>query len=271
MEAVISYAMTLPKQPPTLFSRFCISLLDVVFPKKCFSCQSEGEWLCPRCEKNLPRRIEQVCPICEKRITPIGSVCLICRPETSLDGMLVVSEYSNPLTKKIIHHFKYRFIQDLASVLATIVCEEIERTEFPLPDMIVAVPLHPRRLRWRGFNQSQLVADTVSKRLVSGFTIPVSRENLARVKSTTSQMKIHSAKQRKANVASAFRVARSEEFTGKKILLIDDVATSGATLESCAKQLKSAGAKSVFALVIARQSWSQKNTIRSSQHVPLER
>jgi ComF family protein len=138
----------------------------------------------------------------------------------------------------------------------------------PLPDLVVPIPLHKRRLRWRGFNQSELLANYISENLTPGMEIPVLNDILIRKKHTTPQMQVKKYSERKENIKDAFEIypvksagGSAEKFKrikNKNILLVDDVATTGATLNECAKTLKQSGAKKVFALVLARQEMSKK-------------
>jgi len=120
--------------------------------------------------------------------------------------------------------------------------------ENPLPgEALISVPLHPRRLRERGYNQSGLLARELGKRI--GW--PVIEDCLIRVKQAQPQVRAVDVEERRRNVADAF-VCRDEGVSGKQIILIDDVCTSGATLESCAAALKDRGATSVWGLTLAR-------------------
>ncbi len=119
----------------------------------------------------------------------------------------------------------------------------------PLPgEAIVPVPLHPRRLRERGYNQSGLLA----KELGRLTNLPVIEDSLIRVKEARPQVRASNVKERRRNVANAF-ICRDEKVSGKQIILVDDVCTSGATLESCAAALKSKGAIMVWGLTLARE------------------
>jgi ComF family protein len=121
--------------------------------------------------------------------------------------------------------------------------------ENPLPGEVLAgVPLHPRRLRERGYNQSSLLARELGKRI----GLPVIEDCLIRVRQAQPQVKAVDVEERRRNVADAF-VCRDERLKGKHIILIDDVCTSGATLESCAVALKDKGATSVWGLTLARE------------------
>jgi ComF family protein len=119
----------------------------------------------------------------------------------------------------------------------------------PLPgDALVGVPLHPRRLRERGYNQSILLAGELGKRI----GLPVIEDCLIRVKQAQPQVRAGDVEERWRNVADAF-MCRDERISGKQIILIDDVCTSGATLESCAAALKNKRATSVWGLTLARE------------------
>jgi ComF family protein len=228
-------------------------ILDLIFPIKCLSCQKEGDWICKKCLQKFPRYEKQVCPICEKNITPLGAVCLGCKNKSFLDGIFVISPYSKPLVKKSLHYFKYRFIAKLSQPLAKIILEEFDKANFPIFDLILPVPLHSKKLRHRGFNQSELIAKYLAKNMATGFEINLSKNNLIRIKYSQSQMNLKNTAERKENVKNSFKIKNPAEITGKNILLIDDITTTGATLESCAQILKKGEAKSVFATVIARQ------------------
>ena len=115
-------------------------------------------------------------------------------------------------------------------------------------EALVGVPLHPRRLRERGYNQSSLLAKELGKCV----GLPVIEDCLIRVKQAQPQVKAADVEQRRRNVADAF-VCRDERVKGKRIVLIDDVCTSGATLESCAAALKNKGATSVWGLTLAME------------------
>ena len=114
-------------------------------------------------------------------------------------------------------------------------------------DVIIPVPLHPTRLRAREFNQSLLLADQLSRHLAR----PVSATNLVRTAATDPQTTL-SRQERLRNLRNAFEIRRPSDLSGKRILLIDDVFTTGATLNECARSLRNAGAGPVFALTLAR-------------------
>ena len=187
----------------------------------------------------------------------------------------MATKYKESGLDKLVHLYKYRFIEDLHVPLGKILVKIVSESELPIPDIIIPVPLHKRRLRWRGFNQAELLANYLSENLAPGFAIPVFSNLIVRQKYTPPQMKIGKYADRQKNMQDAFRInassislspflrrdvpvgqrgkALQNFLNGKTFLLVDDIATTGATLFECAKILKQNGAKKVFAAVIARQ------------------
>lgn len=235
-------------------------LLDTFFPIHCISCKEEGFWLCEKCLSRIKFSNEQVCGVCEKAITPDGRTCLPCKklphrqPGKSLpDGLIVASSYAEALISESVHLFKYRFIHDLHRPLGDLLVKILQKTDLPLPDLIIPVPLHKRRLRWRGFNQSSLLANHLASNLLPGTTLNINENSLVRNRYTSPQMKVKDYANRQRNIADAFSVRDKKEVSDKIILLVDDITTTGSTIFECAKVLKNAGAREVFAIVIARQ------------------
>ncbi|MDD5084032.1 MAG: ComF family protein [Candidatus Moranbacteria bacterium] len=232
------------------------TILDIVFPIACVGCKQPKTFLCDTCLAHIPIRIDQVCPVCEKRNTLQGQVCLECLGRSSLDGLLVASSYKHLLLSKAIHLYKYRFIPTLSHPLGRLLLQSVTASEIPLPDMLCPVPLHPLRLRWRGFNQSELLAQELSEKLVPQIPIPLTN-GLVRSRFTMPQMSIRDTRERNQNILDAFAWKSSlsetdQDIQNKYIWLIDDVATTASTLNECARILKQNGAKKVFGVVLAR-------------------
>lgn len=243
---------------PRYLSQLKRALLDLFFPLACLGCGQEDTLLCDRCLASITPTLEQSCPFCRKRITPHGETCFACLDQrVALDGVLVGYDYDQTLLDTAIHTFKYRSIESLSEPLGTLLMQAIRSADLPLPDLIVPVPLHPWRLRYRGFNQSELLGRFLSDHLLPGTSIPLDTERLIRQRFTLPQQKMRSAEDRKRNIRDAFAIRKPGRllFKGKNIWLIDDVATTASTLEACARVLKKAGAKSVFGIVLARGSY----------------
>jgi ComF family protein len=149
--------------------------------------------------------------------------------------------------RQAIHQLKYQNFKAISSCLAALLADYL--LLHPLPgEALIPVPLHPRRLKERGYNQSALLAKELSK-LVN---LPVITDCLIRVKEAKPQVSTVTVKERRKNVTNAF-ICHDGRTSGKQIILIDDVCTSGATLESCATALKSKGAISVWGLSLAME------------------
>lgn len=149
--------------------------------------------------------------------------------------------------RRAIHHLKYGHFKALAAPLGELLAQHMESQPVPA-DVLVPVPLHSRRLRERGYNQSALLAAELGKR--NG--LPVVTDSLVRLRHTKAQVKTADAEERQRNLAGAFG-CQNGKLTGKRVVVIDDVCTTGATLNSCAASLRAAGAASVWGLALARE------------------
>lgn len=229
-------------------------VVDILFPILCLGCRREGSFLCDTCFARLPEKEIQECPICRMPYSRSGAVCKLCQKKTALDGLLIAAPYKDQLIERLIHTLKYRFIEAIAEPLAQVLTRALEHHPLPLPDVIIPVPLHPKRLRYRGFNQSLLIAEALARHLTPGLPLPIENRLMLRHRFTKPQMSTMSRQERIENLRGAFALSPSPSLnlTGKNIWLIDDVATTGTTLEECSQVLKQAGARSVWALVIAR-------------------
>jgi ComF family protein len=231
-----------------------VSILDTFFPISCLGCGAPHNFLCDDCLNLFPRRLRQRCPTCLKATTPRGEVCFACLGENYLDGLFAASHYRHPLVSVSIHTYKYRFIPAFAKPLGVWLATIIIENDLPLPDIFIPVPLHRRRLRFRGFNQSELLADALSDALVPELALPVMKNCLIRQRYTKPQIKTESREERLGNLKDAFVFTPENAglVKGKTVWLVDDVATTGITLEECARVLKTSGAKNVFGIVLAR-------------------
>ena len=168
--------------------------------------------------------------------------CPVFRP--IIDG--IVSFRFEATIRSAVHQLKYRNLRALASPLAAMMADYLSENWLP-HDITMPVPLHSNKLRERGYNQSELLAKELSK--LTG--IPTEKDYLTRHRHTPAQAMTKSREERQRNMAGAF-ACKNDNARGKKVLLIDDVATSCATLDACAAALKAAGAVSVWGLTLAR-------------------
>jgi ComF family protein len=207
---------------------------------------AEGSFLCPDCLRKLPRLVAPLCPKCG-RPQASGIVCPSCRQrQIEIDGIRSLFRFDEVI-RKAIHQLKYRNLKAISPCLSELLADYLRSNSLP-GEALVSVPLHPRRLRERGYNQSSLLARDLASRI----ELPVFEDCLIRVKQAGPQARAADVEERRRNVADAF-VCREEKVDGKQIILIDDVCTSGATLESCAVALKNKGAVSVWGLTLARE------------------
>lgn len=231
-------------------------IADLFFPKSCAGCGREGDFLCESCLLAIPEKRTHDCPFC-RNITPIGTTCLSCARHHALDLLFAAASFrKNRVIEEAIHVMKYEFVDEFGAPLGRLLANAVSRSELPLPDMIIPVPLHPWRFRFRGFNQSSLIARSLAEHLVPDLRIPVREDVLFRTRFTLPQARSHDAKERKENLLGAFSPTEDRSvrgaLRGTTVWLIDDVATTGATLEECAKILKGIGVKKVFGVVVAR-------------------
>lgn len=229
-----------------------MTLLDLLFPRKCLGCGREGGYFCSECLNLVSLCQNQICPLCTKNSFG-GLVHLGCRRPLGFDGLTVVFEYKG-LIKKAIKKLKYRFITDLAGDLTELFLsfcgQEKGFVNFCRQKQVVLVPipLHPSRLRWRGFNQSELI----SKKIATNLGLQFLPHLLVRRKPTLPQAELDKMTRRQ-NLKNAFslspNITRSQY---PHIILFDDIWTSGVTLREAAKVLKRNGAKKVWGLTLAR-------------------
>ncbi len=175
----------------------------------------------------------------------IGELCVRCHTSPLQIKSIRSAVYFEGVLREAIHCFKYRGRTVLAEPLGDLMATYWTRHTMPI-DVLVPVPLHAARLRERGYNQAALLAREMARRV----GLAVDERVLVRRRATASQVKLD-ADQRKANVRAAFHCS-GDGLTAKRILLIDDVCTTGATLEACAAALYDGGARSVQALTLAR-------------------
>jgi len=220
--------------------------LDLLFPKRCVGCGREGEFICDFCQHSVDRIFPPICPRCG-RPQPGGVLCPSCISwQAAVDGIRSPFCFSGVI-REAVHQLKYRNLRALSAKLAGYLRDFL--ADYPLNvDLIVPVPLHPKRLRERGYNQTALLARDLGK--LTG--LPVAGNSLIRRQHTLPQAKTVSVTERRKNVAGIFHCA-DVKINNKQVLLIDDVSTSGATMDACARALKDAGATSVWGLALARE------------------
>ena len=217
-----------------VLKKFTDLCLEIIFPKFCFNCQKEGSYLCQDCQS----------------ILEVSKTHEAYRGQNIKD-LYFALPYRSSLVKNLIRKFKYQpFVKELAKSLSFLIIEHFHLLDNK-PDfknfIIIPVPLEKIKLKWRGFNQ----AEEIAGELADSLGLPFFNNVLAKTKPTQPQTEL-TGKKRKENIKGVFSVKNEGLAKNKKILLVDDVFTTGATMEEAARTLKSAGAKEVIGIVIAR-------------------
>jgi ComF family protein len=221
--------------------------LDILFPVHCAGCQRSGHVLCPSCIAQIEPLSSFICDFCGTPLSTYG-VCKNCqyyRPK--LSGQRAVSLYEEPL-RECLHQLKYDGNLRLAAPLGLMLAQAYKQYGMQA-GMLIPVLLHKDRYQQRGYNQALLLAEACSATI----GVPIKDNILVRQRATVAQVDLH-PKERYQNVAGAFACSSSANtlLNGRSILIIDDVSTTGVTLEACATPLFAAGAKAVWGLVLAR-------------------
>jgi len=227
-------------------------LLDLLFPKFCISCGKDGSYLCQNCFSLIDILERQYCPFCSRpKIVIDGKTCNFCNRSKSLNGLYCAASYNNFIVKKLINQFKYEpYIKELSKPLSSLIVTHLinlDKVENFQDYILVPIPLHKKKLKKRGFNQ----ASEIAKELSENLKIPVFNDALIKTKQTPAQVNLKK-EEREENIKGVFLCQKPELVMGKKILLIDDIFTTGSTMEQCARLLKEAGAKVVWGIIVAR-------------------
>ena len=237
-----------------MWKTFLKELSEIFFPQKCIICQKDGEIFCDDCMHLSDISNQQYCPFCSlPQISKNGARCA--KHKKYLDGLYCPCDYKNKIINTAIKKFKYEpGLKELAMPLAKIIdmhLDYISKNKNDFSEFIlIPVPISKQKMKTREFNQSAELA----KELAKIFKIPV-YNTLQRAKNTAPQAQLN-RNDRLKNIENAFLIDKNkiDIVKNKDILLIDDIFTTGSTCEECAKILKTAGAKSVWAMTIARES-----------------
>ena len=223
-----------------------MDLLDLIFPKRCVSCGAFGKYICNKCFAKIEFVEKPICPICQRHAIG-GKTHPKCTGRFRLDGLVVACRYKGPI-KFAIRKVKYKWVYDIENILVDLSASQIWKFDLPQNSVLVPIPLSGKRKNWRGFNQAEILAKTLSKK----FGIEYS-ELLIRIIETRTQVGL-TKEERKKNVKDAFAVRKARDkarIRDKNFILVDDVYTSGATMMEAAKVLKNGGAGNVWAMTVA--------------------
>lgn len=232
--------------------------VDIIYPPICVICKDklnhslDRAGVCQSCLEKLPKNTPPFCQRCgiSLREAQIQSdTCSFCKKRDFFFARAwSICLYSDEMIE-LIRLFKYKARLSLREIFARLLCEFIDTYHLPINEYhyLVPIPLHPARLREREFNQAEILAQDLASR----FKVKINLNNLIRTKNSKSQTQL-SQRHRFENIQGAFRVRRPEEFSRKSILLIDDLFTTGATVNEAAGVLRNAGADLVDVLTLAR-------------------
>jgi len=238
------------------FTRCLEALAGLWLPRRCLLCgrqplRSVETTLCSGCGHGLPVPMEALCPRCGSPRPPgldSAPTCAACHARPPHVQTLRAPYFYEAVLRDLIQTFKFRPEPGLARLLGTLFVQGLEAHPFPgPPDCVVPVPLHPKRKRGRGFNQSELLARPVARAL----GVALETRILARRRDTDSQVG-KGMRARRRNVRGAFQCRRTGRPVGLQVLLIDDVVTTGSTVSEAARALRGGGARGVWVGALAR-------------------
>jgi len=223
-------------------------ILDIFFPPICLNCQkhleSKSKLICEPCLSLIKVNNTLFCPVCRARLADNKRICHYDSPYL----LAAAGNYDDLVLQNLIHYFKYKGFKNLTPILGEILIKYLASLNLNLKSFVLTpIPLHPRKERQRGFNQAKLIAEIVAK----NFNLELI-ESLKRIRNNKPQVGLKDNEARIKNMAGCFKIQNPEQIKNKNILLVDDVFTSGATINEAVKVLKQNGAKKIIALVIAK-------------------
>lgn len=220
-------------------------ILDIIFPKHCINCSKAGNYLCPDCTSTITRHL-QVCFVCRK-ISPLGKTHSYCQSKTNFDAVIIATQYKDTIKRALVK-IKYGLHYDILSELLekTLSSDKIRLFLEQQPiDYCTEIPMHSFKYKQRGFNQTLLI----TKWLETKYNIP-HQTLLVKIQQTHAQMHLN-RNDRLFNLTNTIQLDKNTNLQNKSILLVDDVITTGTTLEESASVLKNHGAQKIIGLVIA--------------------
>jgi competence protein ComFC len=230
------------------------TLVELFYPSNCVGCgqpQDVGTLLCDKCKGTSPRIQAPFCRCCSRPFEGLitqGFACPNCEDRAPAFECAVSIYQAKGVLRDLIHRFKYGRQFHLRRVLAEYLAEAMQdsRMQAAPADALVPVPLHPARLRERGFNQADALAETLSRRTHLSILRCIERRRYTNTQTRFDRL------ERMQNLRNAFAMRKNSDVRGKHLVLLDDVLTTGSTLHECALVLRTAGAESVRAITIAR-------------------
>lgn len=223
-----------------------MDIFDFLYPKHCINCKKSGKYLCKKCLRKMPFS-RSICYKC-RNFSTSGATHSFCLRKNNLNGIYSIWSYQG-VVGQAIKKIKYHFSSDLAEELIDEFVKQYNHKPLSLTSpVLVSIPLHPSRKRWRGFNQSELLGKLVAEKLNWDFEPNL----LLRTKNTKPQVDLN-GKARHQNVKNIFSLNPKDKFNlkSREVVVFDDVATTGSTLHEAGKVLKKNGAKTVWGMTVA--------------------
>ena len=237
-----------PRHPRVLFRRFRDAGLDLLFPPACAVCRRDGSQLCDQCVSEFTLADGPRCSRCwspDSASHRSATICDRCTADPPASATLRAAFVFQGALREAVHALKY---DGITAVVGPLLDQIPPHALPPLTDLVTAVPMSGRRRRLRGYNQ----ADQIARRLAERLAVPFDPHALQRHRSSAQQAKQPNREARRRNVDHAFR-ADPVRVRDRHLLVVDDVTTSGATLDACARALLEAGAARVDAWALARE------------------
>lgn len=224
-------------------------LIDLFWPKFCLGCGQIGAYLCLKCQNKIKIFNKEICFYCS-RPSPLGLTHPNCKKPGRFDGFWALYEYKS-IIRDVIKEFKYRRATEIWREMSFFIKPEnlLFLKRWPKIDFFQPIPLYKKKMNERGFNQAKIIANFLKKY----HNLPIA-DFVWRVKNTKSQTKLKTDRQRLINLKGAFRLNDNKKqiIKNANILLIDDVVTTGATVNQATKVLKKAGAGQIFVFALAK-------------------
>ncbi len=218
---------------------------DLIFPKQCFSCKAWGNFICATCNQTLKSQTFQRCIICQKPSLG-GWTHPKCNNRFRPDRLITIFDYQDSTLSRLINTAKSSLVPEIFRELAVVSCTRLEvQSPYWRQFVLCPIPQTRSKSRWRGFNQSELIA----KEFGQQFQMAIDRI-LIKSRSTKQQKQLNK-QQRTSNLRQAFQISQPE-YIPRQVLLIDDITTTGSTFLEATKVLKKAGATTIWCVAIAQ-------------------
>ena len=223
-------------------------IIDMVFPKKCINCGEKGGYLCEDCLSLIEINPDYYCLCSRPQKLSMAGRCSSCK-DRYLDGIMSATSLEQRIVREMIHKLKYGYIKELSLPCALLILTHLQSVGKDISrHILVPVPLSGKKKRRRGFNQSE----EIGKAIAEATSLPLLSDVLIKIKDSKAQVGLD-REQRIENIRNCFAVGNKEKIERKKIILLDDVYTTGSTMNECARILKESGAEEVVGLTVARE------------------